>query len=326
MDEKYNYIVSSAATDIADILNWEDDEHAEMIYDKIFEMVERSILEEGVSMQEWFELNPSDKEMEMIIDRLGQARAEYNNKIKESKMNKTEFFNKIYESNFTEFSNKSKFKNELPASPGFPFEGQNTSTKSGKEMPAKIKGKPTFKYEKANDLLKARAKGEGDTYNARYAKTGSLTEDEIPTHTKSGKLIERKLNGVISPALKQSLDDFVSKKTLLENKIISKEDLDLLQEDENEGFECAECGEIGFNPDYCEHCGYDKLEDEVSDDEWDEYQDMDEEGEGLGTDIDDYEDEYDFLDDESPTVDMGQIDHDEFMSEFEDDDLDDEEF
>jgi len=207
-------IIRDTTTEIIDLMDMPE-EYVADYYDDIMQQVEIAF-DENQNSEDFCRMFYNDyadgiepdageftRACKIIYD-LGKK--EYSTKMNEStKIN----FNKIYECNF---SRKGDFKKDLPVSPGFPFEGENTSTKSAKEMPAKINGKPNFSYEKATDLLKAREPNEGVTYNAKYAKTGSLTE---------------------------ALDD-----------------------------------------DY---------EDEVDDEEWDEYQDMDEEGQGLGTDFDDDE-------------------------------------
>ena len=56
-------------------------------------------------------------------------------------------------------------------------------------------------------------------------------DEEMPTHTKSNKLIERRQpKGKVSPVLRESIKNFELRKRLIENKIINKSDLDLLED------------------------------------------------------------------------------------------------
>jgi len=73
--------------------------------------------------------------------------------------------------------------------------------------------------------------------SGRWGEDEELDED-MPIYTKSGRLIERAVKGVISPALKEHVKEQENKKHLLENRIINKRDLDLLEESEK----CSKCG------------------------------------------------------------------------------------
>jgi len=95
--------------------------------------------------------------------------------------------------------------------------------------------------------------------------------ESMPTHTKSGKLIERRVKGKASPALQESAKRYQDKKRLIENKIIDKADLDLLEESEK----CSKCGAVQTkkNADYscwgdgiCPKCSRKKVKESYEDD------------------------------------------------------------
>jgi len=123
-----------------------------------------------------------------------------------------------------------------------------------------VDGLPNFEYNDGGyGPIPTTGVGRRD-YNAKYSKTGNLVEsferiyeetcdeeecdddgappqvanldESFPTHTKSGKLIEQRVpKGTVSPALRES----VERQRLIESGLIDKEDLDLLNEDFEDG-------------------------------------------------------------------------------------------
>ena len=70
-------------------------------------------------------------------------------------------------------------------------------------------------------------------YDEQWIKDYESIQENLPTHTRSGKLIERRVRK-ISPALREAFDTYNARQHLIENKIIDENDLDLLEEAETE--------------------------------------------------------------------------------------------
>jgi len=337
----YNFIVSSATQDIADIIfndNLTDDQFDQ--YEEISELVERS-LTENVPMKEWFALGIDDIQAAAIVDRIGQAKSEYDREelkqirsqyMKEQNMNKNELFNRIYEDYNASYSGAEN-------GPWSELEAEIGDKKRGKEMPPAIKGTPNFKRDDGGyGPIPRTGIGKRD-YEAKYSKSGTileesyepdypadpddvceiceapgymilgmgpesnmtlckscyeeeseedrkariddlmrcgtegynpleeLEENKLPTHTKSGKLIERRVppKGVVSPALRESIKAYEIRQYLKENKLVDEKDQHLLESEDDEDFgvmpsdaACSVCDTtLKFNElgdPYCPQC------------------------------------------------------------------------
>jgi hypothetical protein len=101
------------------------------------------------------------------------------------------------------------------------------ATQSAEKKPA-IKGTPHFKYDESDYGPIPRSGVGRRDYNVKYSKTGSILEEKLYEKIWNEG---RKKPGVISPALKEAVYSYETRKKLIENKIIDKNDLDLLEED-----------------------------------------------------------------------------------------------
>jgi hypothetical protein len=178
-----------------------------------------------------------------------------------------------------------------------PFDKWETSIKTGKEQKPAVKGLPHFKYEKASQPAsnKPSCPYEEDTYNARYSKTGSLTEKEI-NELKKLKILTENFDDEEDFVVDK--DDFDSE---IENMIMDSEGYFGEDEEEIEDWERHEIDDFNLEDEDLEdeNLNIDFDSSEIYDPEDEDLEEYDNDGKGTLGD--------DFLSDEERHSSLGKL-------------------